>query len=181
MEELRNQANTDFADNSSGQISAADLRNFCVDMVDTMSPGYAVLGLSTSADEDVPATPPVVITAFDTAVLDTEPFTLNLGAGTITSQANVTADLSVDVTCSFAGARQLKLQLYRNGASTPYAAERDGEGASSPVIMSLGGVIEANIGDVFDLRGNMDQTTSTTVQFTELVFTARAIPRRTAT
>lgn len=178
MSELRADAELKFPDNTTGEISPADLRSWALDFLDSMTPGYGILTLDTPGAMQTFTTTPSIVTAYDTPFLATEPFTADPATGIFTAVGSVVADLSVNASVQFAQGRELLLKLYKNGTAVPYAVESNGEGLGSPINMFASGIVEVAPGDTLDVRGSMDGGAGTDVTFAELVFIARAVPLR---
>lgn len=178
MAEMRQQADDSFPDNTTGQISAADVREWAQDLVDTVSPGYGILSLDTPPATQDFSTTTRIVTAYDTVVLATEPYTADATTGVVTVTDSVVADMQFSSSLSFPGAREALFTIYKSGVATPFSTKRDGEGATSPVTVSVGGIIEVTAGDTLDVRVTIDDTLETTLTFDTLVFIVRAVPLR---
>jgi hypothetical protein len=176
MAVLRSEAAAKFPDNVAEQISPADLRSWVLDAVDTFSPGYGILDLSTPPVVQSLTTVAAVITVFDAVFLETEPFTVDTVAGTITAQVPIVADVSFDGSVEFAGNREVTIEMYLDEILLPYSAVVDGEGPGNPLALSVDGIVEMAAGQAVTIRGRANDATD--VSFNRVILTARAVPLR---
>ena len=116
MTMIRADAELKFPDNTTGEISPADLRSWALDLVDTMTPGYGVLAIGNPPLVQNIGVAAEVVTAYDTVILETEPFTVNQANGTVQALVDIVADISVNLSAEFAQGRELILTIYRDNS-----------------------------------------------------------------
>jgi hypothetical protein len=132
------QADTTIADNTTGDISAGDVRDLLKDIIDTFKPGFGAVGNDLHTLVNLFTTP--VVIPFDTLLAVTADFTANLGAGTVTRNALGLTSTNTRVTFYTDMATQdgseVVFSLYRDGVNVPGGTTASGRG--------LGNVVEAS-------------------------------------
>jgi hypothetical protein len=182
IDQLLAQADATLEDNTSGAISAADVRNMVKDFIDTVAPAYGAINC-TSVTESVTATPTVIAPFTAVIQVTASHFTTNLTAGQITRLKGTVGlprvvDLIVvtgSVACGNNNA--ITVTLFKNGAPTIYAVTVTGRGAANPVAFNVVGLaLTDGPGDVvYELRVSGEITTA---EFTNLALIAQAQPVR---
>lgn len=177
--ELLAEADANLPDNTTGQISPADVRTLIKDFLDTVSPAYGVIS-ATSSVEALTATP-AVISPF-TAILAATAgyFTANLTNGSVTRPLNGIAGASVRLTANgdVAGANNtaVTVTLYKNGAATPFKTTVATRGAANPVSFNIAGLTYNDTDAVYDLRAATDTNGSYT--FSNVLLLCEDVPVR---
>jgi len=177
--ELLAQADANLPDNTTGQISPADVRNLIKDFLDTMSPAYGVIQCSSSV-EALTATA-AAISPF-TAILAATAgfFTANLTAGSVTRELNGIAGASVRFTVNgdVAGANNtaVTVEVYKNGAPTGFRTTVATRGAANPVSFNIAGLTYNDTNATYDVRALTDTNGSYT--FSNVVLLCEDVPVR---
>lgn len=178
--ELLAQADANLPDNNTQLITAADVRDLIKDFLDTMSPGYGAIRL-TSQVLALSAVP-VSIKPFVTDVVATAGyFTNNLTNGSVTrlgAALGGTLDFVI-ISGSVSGGNNnnVTVDLYRNGVATGYRCSVTCSGAGDRVGFNLAAITSIEAADsVYDLRAVAPAGNYT---FTDMVLVAQAQPRRT--
>src|SRR5512139_1714072 len=84
MNELLAQADATIEDNTTGNITPSDVRNLIKDLIDTLSPAYGAIGITTPVVFPLTATPTALV-PFDTNLANVAShYTNNLAAGQVT-------------------------------------------------------------------------------------------------
>jgi len=119
--ELYTQATTDFADNVSGAITPAKLRQFCQDFLDTIRPSYGGIALDGPLSK-------AATTTFSSFVwsrqleLNSPDFSGSLASGTITrNNGPATARISFSIDAQAPNNIVTSFALFVDGVETPWA------------------------------------------------------------
>lgn len=176
--ELLAQADATIEDNTTGQISPADVRTLIKDFLDTMSPAYGVIQCSSSV-EALTATPAPIAPFTASLAATAGYFTANLTAGSVTRALNGIAGASVRLTINgeVTGANNtaVTVTLYKNGAPTPFKTTVATRGAN-PVAFNIAGLTYNDTDAVYDLRATTDTTGSYT--FSNVLMLCEDVPVR---
>jgi len=133
---LQQQADATLADNTTHDISAADVRAMFKDFIDTMTPGFGALGADTATLVALGATPVMVvlpnllaITADFTSFGPTSGQLRRNALGLPSTNTRVTfyAGISCDT------GNEIVFSLYRDGVNVPGGCTISGQGASNIV------------------------------------------------
>ena len=128
--ELYTQAQTSFADNVSGAITPALLRQFCLDFLDTIRPSYAALTLTTEISKA--ATAAYSTFPWQTTLQAQAPdYTVSLASGTVTragGPASARIEFSVDTKA--ANNSITSFALFVDGVETPWATSNSSTSAT---------------------------------------------------
>lgn len=135
MTALLAQADATIEDNTSGLISAADVRALFKDVIDTLTPGFGAVGRATQTL--VALGIPQQVVTYDTLLAVTADFTPVLAAGTVQRNAlglptvnnRVTFFAQVDTNSG----NEVSFTLFRDGVSVPGGCTVSGQGAGNPV------------------------------------------------
>jgi hypothetical protein len=168
------EATANIPDNSSGLISPADVRDLFKNLADTFSPGYAAVARASLV---LPALglPPQIVT-YDTQLVLTPDYTVNLAGGSITRLAGTLNPTFNRVTfaCGVAApnGNEVVFQLYRDGVAIPGGCEISAQGAANIVLatFSLPSATTDGLDHAYDVRatkvsGGADNVTLTNVRF----------------
>ncbi len=171
---LLTEATNNLPDNSSGQISPADIRDLVKNIADTFAPGYAAVARASLV---LPALglPPQVVT-YDVNLIGTPDYVVNLAAGSVTRIAgtlNPTFNrVSFYTGVSAPNGNEVVLQLYRDGVAIPGGVEVSAQGAGNIVAasFSLPSATTDGLDHVYDVRatkvsGGADNVTLTNARF----------------
>ena len=176
--ELTAEIATLFADNTSGAITPAKLRQFCTDFVDTMTPAYGALAINTLA-ATVGVTDQLMVWQ-STYVAQNPEYTADPATGKVTRAQTVTSNrIVVNVDVELAANRELTATLYKNGAPTTWRAKCSGSGTGRPAILSLDAIDYSDVVADYQLYVQADQA-GTAVTYSNGIFVVNAVPVRTA-
>jgi hypothetical protein len=176
--ELLAQADATLPDNTTQEISAADVRQMVKDIVDTMSPGYGVGRIVTAS---IPLTlTPTKITPFASSDTTTGYFTANAAQGTLTRTLGGVAGSTVQTIASgqIAGnnGNEVTVTLFINGTATPFRQTVTTSGSSNRIGFNIAGLSYVGPADaVFELRASAPSGTYT---FEDVIFIVQAQPVR---
>lgn len=135
INELIAEANAAFPDNVTGLITPADLRDFCLNFLNAISPAYGYLTAAGPLSQTFGLTASLV--GFSNAY-DSDPAqTTSNAAGTIarSERGTSTINFSVDVSC--ANNVSVTFTINKNGTPTLWKITATGRGASNPVSAAL--------------------------------------------
>lgn len=179
INELIAQATAAFADNVTGNITPAALRNFCLDFLNAITPAYGLLRRSTSNTQTVGTTDALVV--FNVAQ-DSDPAqtTSAVPASTITRAEKGSTEININIDVECATNREVTLTLYKDGAATPFRVTTSGRGAGSPVGVGMVAFDYSDPPAVFDLRAKTDAA-GTSVIFNNGVMLLSVLPVRSFT
>lgn len=179
MVELTAEIATLFADNTSGAITPAKLREFCQDFVDTMTPAYGAISIAGPLAATVGITDQLMVWS-TTYVAQNPEFLTDPATGKITrDQAIVTNRISVNIDVEMATNRELTATLYKNGVPTVWRAKCSGSGAGRPAILSLEAIDYSDVAVEYQLYVQADAA-GTAVTYSNGIFIVNAVPVRTA-
>jgi hypothetical protein len=168
------EANANLPDNSSGLISPSDIRDLVKNISDTFAPGYAAAARASLVLVAL-GLPPQVVT-YDTNLIGTPDYVINLPAGSITRLAgalNPTFNrVSFYTGVSAPNGNEIVFQLYRDGVAIPGGVEVSAQGAGNIVAasFSLPSATTDGLDHVYDVRatkvsGGVDNVTLTNARF----------------
>ena len=177
--ELTAEIATLFADNTSGAITPADLREFCTDFVDTMTPAYGVLSIPGPLGATVGLTDQLMVWS-STYIAQSPEYTTDPATGKITRAQTVTSNrIVVNIDVELAANRELTATLYKNGAPTTWRAKCSGSGTGRPAILSLEAIDYSDVAADYQLYVQADAA-GTAVTYSNGIFVVSAVPVRTA-
>lgn len=154
--ELIAQATADFPDNTTGLITAAKLRGWAIDFLNSISPAYGYLTITGPLSQTFGLTPALVVfqAAFNS---DPSQTTAAVPASTVTKveRGNVTINFTMDMEA--ANGRFISFTLFKNGVATGWKTTGNGGGIGNPVGVSLTAVdYSSTPGAVYDVRGTAE-------------------------
>ena len=131
---LKAQADATIEDNTTGLISAADVRSLFKDFMDTMTPGFGAVGRATQTLINLGL--PLQVVTYDTENV-TADFSANLPAGEVTRNALGLPTVNNRVTF-YAGVEgpagnEIVFTLHRDGVSVPGGVTVSCQGLGNPV------------------------------------------------
>lgn len=173
MTTLKSEATASLPNNTSGEISPTDVRTTILDLMDTVTPGYASNQVVTPAAVAVTTTPSD-FTAWDTTRIDTEEFSTNLTTGIVTMNGDFTIDFSASFTVEFGTNVDLLIESVFSGDAVKYTSTRSGGGVGKPGSMSLSGIYVATPGSTIKIQVSTD--TNETVTFSDCIWTIKLVP-----
>jgi hypothetical protein len=150
--ELIAQANATLADNTTGDITAADVRNMVLDFLNAIAPAYGVLSIPTGTlTQTVGLTP--VLMDFNTAQ-DSNPAqtTSNATSNTIARAERGTSTINFTTDFEAAVNRFVTFTLYKNGTPTPWRVTGNGGGTGNPIGVAMTAVDYADPAATYDIR-----------------------------
>jgi hypothetical protein len=167
-------------DNNAGEISPADVRTVIGDLIDSLTPAYAVLDIS------VPLLLPTIAQnylaiPFQTAMVVQQPeFSANTSAGVITrTQGIATTQMLVQLSVEFSSSSQLDFEIFVNSIASGFVSRVQGNGNGRPVTVSLIGLTYQAGPATFELRVRGESGTTSAI-ITAAKFLCSAVPVRTA-
>lgn len=154
--ELIAQAEVDFPDNTTGMITPALLRQWCVDFLNSIAPAYGYLTLAGPTNQTFGLTPSLVV--FQGAVnSDPSQVTAAVPASTVTRTERGTATINFTMDMEASNGRFVSFTLYKNGVATTWRTTGNGGGAGNPVGVALTAVDYApDPGAVYDIRATAE-------------------------
>ena len=143
LQELRTQAQTDFADNTTGAITPTILRSYITYFVDTMAPAYAAINITTPTVVAIAVTDTIINNYTDVAAT-AGTFTTTPASGNVTQVLNGRPGCSTRITfsCDIQGANNadVTFTIYINGNPSTFAVTATTTGASNFTSVYVGGV-----------------------------------------
>ena len=179
MVELTSEIATLFADNTSGEINPADLRQFCQNFVDTMTPAYGALQIPGPLGATVGTADQLMVWTSQYIAQGPE-FTTDAATGKIVRTDGVaTTRFSINVDVELVSNRELTATLYKNGVATVWRAKISGSGTGRPAVLSLEAIDYSDVPAEYQLYVQTDQA-GTSVTYSNGIFLANVVPVRTA-
>lgn len=174
MTELGTELTTLFPDNSAGEVSPADVRLWCNDLLNALRPVYGQLS-GAILSQTFGTTSSKVL--FDTAV-SSKPDEIVCTAGATSNmvraeRGSMTAEFNVDI--SLANNVSLTFTLFRNGAAQPWKATGVGRGAGNPVSVSMTMVDYADPAATYHIEA-VCENVGTIVTLENMVFIVKLQP-----
>lgn len=178
MVELLAEINTLFPDNNVGEISPADLRTFCQNFVDSVTPAYGVL--STTSLAQVVGVTLQTLPWQATFIAQAPEFTTDPAAGIVRRDQSIISNrISVNIDVEIAANRECEAVLYANGVATPWRTKVSGNGTTRPESIQLEALHYSDIPVDYSVRVAADQA-GTAMTFSNGIFLVSAVPVRTA-
>ena len=144
MVELHDEAQTAFADNTTGAITPTILRSFVTDFVDTMAPAYGAIDITTPQVKALTTTNQILNNYTDIAAT-AGTFTTTPASGNVTQVLNGRPGCSTRFTfsCDVQGANNadVTFTIYINGNPTTFAVTTTITGATNFSAVSLTGLV----------------------------------------
>ena len=176
---MRLRALTDFADNHTGAITPQKLREFLIDFLDTISPAYGIIRLSSQV-LSLSNTPVVIAPFVNNFTQSAGYFLNNLGAGSIArtlggvqgSRTLIVASGEV----SGPNGREVTVRLYKNGVPTDFSSTVTTTGSANVQSMTLSGFdffLNPPPDVVYDLRASSPGAAAN-ITFTNWTFVVQA-------
>jgi hypothetical protein len=168
------QADATLPNNTTQLITAAAVRQMVRDITDTYSPGFAAVSIAALLLPALGVTPQVI--TYNTQIVLTPDYTVNMAAGTITRLAaglNPTFNrVSFYAGVSAPNGNEVVFQLYRDGAPVAGGVTISAQGAGNVVAasFSLPTAVADGANHVYDIRatkvsGGADNVTLDNVRF----------------
>lgn len=178
--QLLAQADVTIEDNSTGAISAADVRNMIKDFLDTIAPAYGVIQCA-SVVESLVVTPAQLIAPFTSVAEQTTPqFAVNLTNGSVTRTlggiAGATCRITIDGAVEGGNNNDVTVRLFVNGVASSGQLSVSTRGAGNPVAFNLSALTYNAVDAIFDVRATTDTPGSFT--FTNVLLLCENVPVR---
>jgi hypothetical protein len=131
-----------FPNNSTGDITPAIIRSFFADLLESLTPGYAIITRQTPQALGVINATPVKIANFTGLSVAQTPWTTDAAAGTLSRpDFPSVSTVKVQASLTFAQTDACKMELYANDAPVLYANQSvQGRGINNPVAFSFDGI-----------------------------------------
>jgi hypothetical protein len=176
--ELLAQADATIEDNTTQQISAADVRNLFKDFLDTMSPAYGAIQC-TSVAETLGATPQLIAPFTSQAAVTAGYFTSNLTNGSVTRSsavAGITDFIIASGSVAGGNNNNVVVEIFKGGVATGYKASVTCAGAGDAQAFNIAGITYTAAGTAtYDIRATGPAGSYT---FTDVSIIAQAQPVR---
>jgi hypothetical protein len=177
---LRTEADALLPDNTTGEISPADVRGVIKDIIDTFSPGYGILATETLTmaalgltPRAIPYTETLALTPEYTAVLGTGAVTrLAQGLPTTVNRISFSADVAAPT------GDEIVVSLFRDGIDIPGGTTCSGQGIGNFVqaAFSIGTTSPGAADHVYDVRASKISGGADDVQFANVRFILEVVP-----
>ena len=180
---VRAEINSLLADNISGDISAADMRQVCTDILDSSAPPDCALISTTSATGQVLSPTPAIVPVPGAISSNPDPSVISANAGNrnieITPTLNgflltVIFEFTID---NIGNGQSVQFTIFKNGLATPWRYDIIGRGNSSPQTVNLVARLIGEAGTI-DVRYSAPVATSCDVDSSFLI--VQITPTRTA-
>jgi len=154
FELLQSEMETLLADNDTGLIAEADVRAVFRDLMDTVTPGYAVMAITTMHTPIVSFGTPITVTNWDEQRIVTPEFTVDLVAGTITTNVPMVVRINLDLVFRGDNNAQLDIMIHRQSTGLSiYLESETGRGNIRPVGGAISGLFDVSTpGEVLTVR-----------------------------
>ena len=178
MVELLAEINALFPDNAAGEITPADLRQFCTDFVESVSPAYAVLAQLTNNVRSL-TTAPALLPWGEVYAVQNPEWTADAANGWVQRDGTIhTSRLTLNIDCEGAANRLVTATLYKNDVPTPFRATALLQGAGKPVTLTMATINYSDVTAKYQIYVQADSATSVT--FFNGTFIGENVPVRTA-
>jgi hypothetical protein len=175
------QADATLADNTTGDISAADVRDMIKDLINSIKPGYGAAGNDSLTIVGLGTTPRVI--SYNQLLAQTpEDFLVLLGAGQIQRLANglplSRTRLSFQASVLAPAGNEILLSVYRNGIDMPGGVTISATGLGNPqsaVFQSLD-VQPVPADPVYEVRASKITGAASDVEFTDVRLLLEVVP-----
>lgn len=156
--QLQTQADTTIEDNTTGAISASDVRNMIKDFLDSFSPAYGAINLVGPSSKAVTTTP-TLLSPFSSSLAQTTGHYVNSVANGKVTRSIAAAGLAgatdfIIAQGSVAGPNNnnVVIELYKNGAPTGFKTSVTCSGASDFQGFNLAAIVyTASVDAAYDL------------------------------
>ena len=177
--ELQAELTTLIADNTSGLITPANLRQMIGDFIQTMTPAYAVLS-SLAATVRLANITPAALPWLVEDIAQLPEFTTNIATGIIRRDESI-ASTHVSVNLDIEGPNNTLIvaELYANGVPTNWRAAANCLGAGRPVVLSLEAIHYSAVPVNYQIYVRSD-VNGVSITFSNGVFLCSVLPVRTA-
>ena len=177
--ELIAQVNATFPDNSSGLITPAVLRAFCIDFLTAVSPAYAYMTKAAPSAQVLGLVSSLVVFS---AVFDSDPAqtTTVVPASTITRAERGTSTINFTVDMECITGRFVTFTIFKNGVATPWRVTGNGGGTGNPVAVALTAVDYADPAAVYSVQATCE-TNGTSVILSNMGMVLAVEPVRSYT
>lgn len=182
MQELLAQAAATLPDNTVGDISAADVRQMITDFIDSVSPGYGVIQLTTLAKATT-ATPSVLSPWTAVSNATATMFIGSAALGQVTrligtaGLAGATNFITLQGSVNGPNNSNVTLEIYKNGAPTGIKTSVTCTGSGDNVGINAAGLdYTASVDAVYEVRAS--SVPSNTHTFSNLALIVQAQPVR---
>jgi len=177
---LLTQADVTLADNLTGDISAADVRDLIKDAIDTFKPGFGAVSNDSVVLPLLFTTPTVI--PYTTLLAVTVDFTATVALGTVRRNAlglpTVNNRISFYADVFAAAGADIAINLYRDGVQVPGGITVAGRGAATPTSCGFE-ILNATpiAGDpVYEIRAAKVSGAAANVGFNNVRFILEVIP-----
>lgn len=172
-------ANASFPDNVTGLISPADVRDFCLEFLNAITPAYGVLSAAGPLSQTFGLTP-VVVAFSNKQDSDPSQTTSTAAAGTIVRSERGTSTINFSVDVAMANNIQVTFSITKNGVATPWKVSATGRGAANPVSVAITAIDYADPAATYTVTA-VAENAGTAVTLTELAFVVSIDPVRSYT
>jgi hypothetical protein len=175
------QADANLSDNTTHDISAADVRQLIKDVVDSFSPGYGIMSNASINLIAVGPTPPRVV-SYTSTLAATPEYVCTQGAGTIKRLAQglptTVNRISFYADVSGQSGSEFTFALFRDGVQIPGGTTVTGQGAGNfaNASFSIATTSPAGADHTYDVRVSKVSGAAGDVLLTDVRFIAEIIP-----
>jgi hypothetical protein len=177
---LLEQATITFADNVTGNITAADMRGMFTDVIETFSPGYGIMSVDSLTLPALGITPKVI--TYNTILAQTQSYIATPMAGTITRLAEglptTVNRVSFYADVAAPTGDEIIFSLFRNGVDIPGGTTCSGQGLGNFVqaSFSTGTTTPDAANYTYDVRATKVTGGADDVQLSNVRFIFESVP-----
>lgn len=177
---LLEQADATIEDNTTGAISAADVRNLIKDVIDTFAPGYGIVSSESLNMAALGVTPRAI--PFTTTLAATAEYTVVLASGSITRLAqglpSTVSRVSFYADVAAPAGDEMVFSLFRDGIDIPGGITVSGQGIGNRVqaAFSVGTSAEDALDHVYDIRASKVTGGADDVELDNIRFIIESVP-----
>jgi len=177
---LLTQADATIEDNTTGAISAADVRNLIKDVIDTFAPGYGIVSSESLNMAALGVTPRAI--PFTTTLAATAEYTVVLASGSITRLAqglpSTVSRVSFYADVAAPAGDEMVFSLFRDGVDIPGGITVSGQGIGNRVqaAFSVGTSAEDSLDHVYDIRASKVTGGADDVELDNIRFIIESVP-----
>jgi hypothetical protein len=174
MNELLTEATTTLADNTTGEISAADVRFMFENFINAIKPAYGYLSKPVTGAVLVGTTPIALAysSAYDSDATQT---TGSAPLGTITRAEKGSSSFTFSASVDCQAGRIVTFILYKDNNPLTWSASATGGGTGKPIAVTFSGIDFSDPAGVYDVRVVCD-TANTTVNIGNVAFVLKVDP-----
>jgi hypothetical protein len=173
-------AEAQLPDNTTGLITAGGVRQLLIDVIETFSPGYAIVSIDSLSLVALGITPQII--KYDIILAQTPEYFINPGAGEITRVAqglpSTVNRISFYADLAAPTGDEVVFSLFRDGVDIPGGSTVSGQGLGNVVqaAFSVGNSGEDTLDHIYDVRATKVTGGADNVELANVRFILEYVP-----